>query len=307
MSGSKEAPVRVCDAHCDTLFSLLTSPDRSNDVTLERLKAGGVSVQTMAMYVGAAADIDTIGRRFDGMLQIFERLKEEGWHQLDDPALAKADDPAVMLSIEGCEVFARGLGTIEEYRRKGVRMAAVTWNHVNALGTPHCHDATTGLTVYGLDAVKEMQRLGIAVDISHLNEAGFYDILNKTHQPPMASHSCARALCDHTRNLTDRQLKDLFGAGGFVGINFFPTFLIEKGPCTIDTVIDHIDHMYGLGGEGKVGFGSDFDGIDSKPEGLDNPADFPALIERLRQRGFGQDAVRDIAGEAFIQYFSRIG
>ena len=81
MSGSTEAPVRVCDAHCDTLCSVLTSPDRSNDVTLERLKAGGVSVQTMAMYVGAAADIDTIARRFDGMLQIFERLKEEGWHQ----------------------------------------------------------------------------------------------------------------------------------------------------------------------------------------------------------------------------------
>lgn len=298
--------MRVCDAHCDTLYNLLTSPGKANDVTLERLTAGHVAVQTMAMYVGPAADLDTLDARFAGMFAQLEALKAQGWRQVDDPGDATGDGPHMLLSIEGCEVFARGLHVIRDYRARGVRMAAVTWNHANALGTPHCADAVTGLTEYGLAAVREMQRLHIAVDISHLNEAGVRDILTSTDAPPLASHSCARALCDHTRNLTDGQLRQLFAAGGYVGVNFFPLFLTSQPVCTLDTLIDHIAHMYDVGGAGMVGFGSDFDGIGSKPEGLDNPADFPRLIDRLRARGFSDTDVRDIAGQAFFRYFTRI-
>ena len=114
-------------------------------------------------------------------------------------------------------------------------------------------------------------------------------------------------LRDHPRNLTDRQLKDLFRAGGFVGLNFYPAFLTEEGrPCDIDTLIDHIDHMHQMGGEGMVGFGSDFDGISEKPRGLDNPADFPGLIKGLKARGYSQAQVEDIAGLSFLRYYRRI-
>lgn len=298
--------MRICDAHCDTLYNLQTQPGHENDVTLERLQKGGVSLQTMAMYVGPAAPIEDVEQLFQGMLQHAQRLRQQGWKQVDDPAESIDSEPAFMLSIEGCEIFCRGLSAIAEYRALGVRMAAVTWNHVNCLGTPHCVDATTGLTAYGVQAVREMQRLGIAVDISHLNEAGVDDILNKTDRPPLASHSCARALREHTRNLTDRQLKALFRAGGFVGVNFYPSFLTDQKICTLDTLIDHIDHMYQLGGEGKVGFGSDFDGIESKPQGLETPADYPRLIQRLQERGFSPKDVADIAGESFIRYYTRL-
>lgn len=305
MSETPASP-RVCDAHCDTLYSLLTAPQKPTDVTLERLQQGGVAIQTMAMYVGPAAGLDVIEQRFEGMFDQLEALKQAGWRQVDDPKEVIDAQPHMLLSIEGCEVFARGLSVIADYRARGVRMAAITWNHPNALGTPHCVDATTGLSGYGLNAVREMQRLGIAVDVSHLNEAGFYDILKKTDVPPLASHSCARALRDHTRNLTDGQLRALFGAGGFVGLSFFPMFLTDGPVCTIDTVIDHIQHMYDQGGAGMVGFGSDFDGISTKPEGLDNPGDFPHLIEGLRRRGFDESDVLAIAGGAFIRYFERI-
>ncbi len=304
MSG--DAPVRVCDAHCDTLYAHLTAPGKPTDVTLDRLKQGGVAIQTMAMYVGPAADIDTIDQRFQGMFAQLDALKQAGWKQVDDPKEATANEPHMLLSIEGCEVFARGLSVISDYRARGVRMAAITWNHVNALGTPHCIDATTGLSDYGLTAVKEMQRLKIAVDVSHLNEAGFFDIIKRTDVPPLASHSCARTLRDHSRNLTDEQLRALFRAGGFVGLNFFPLFITDQPVCTLDMLVDHIQHMYDQGGAGMVGFGSDFDGIGTKPQHLDNPADFPNLIERLRARGFSESDVRDIAGEAFIEYFARI-
>ena len=297
--------MRICDAHADTLYNLVTAPGRENDLTMERLKAGGVSLQTLAMYVGPKAELPEVEALFDRMLAAFEDLKRQGWVQAFDPDEAVAGEVKFMLSIEGCEVFERGLETIERYRELGVRMAALTWNHENALGTPHCVNAIDGLKPFGLEAVREMQRLGMAVDVSHLNEGGFYDILNKTDVPPMASHSCCRAIRDHSRNLTDRQLRDLFAAGGFVGLNFYPHFL-TSGPCTPDTLADHYDHMLALGGEGKIGFGSDFDGIETKPEGLDNPEDFPNLLATLRKRGYSEDNVRSIAGEALIDYFKRI-
>ncbi|MDD2428231.1 MAG: dipeptidase [Eubacteriales bacterium] len=297
----------LCDAHCDTLYNLVTKPGEKTDLTMDRLIKGGVNLQTMAMYVGPKATQQEVDLLMDNMLLAFEELKSQGWTQAFDPSEAEEDTVKFMLSIEGCEPFQNGLHAIARFREKGVRMAAIVWNHSNDLATSHLVDATTGLTAFGLKAIKEMQRLGIAPDVSHLNEAGFWDILNKTDRPPVASHSCARALCDHTRNLTDEQLKAMFHAGGWVGVNFFPKFLSSSGHATLDTVVDHIDHMYQVGGAGQVGFGSDFDGIGTKPEGLDNPEDFPGLIQKLRDRGYRDQDVKDIAGQAFINYYKRIG
>lgn len=297
--------MRICDAHADTLYNLVTAPGKKNDLDMDRLISGGVSLQTLAMYVGPKAPLEETEELFNRMLAVFEDLKQQGWVQAFDPGEAEEGKVKFMLSIEGCEVFERGLESIERYRKLGVRMAAVTWNHENALATPHCVNATDGLKPFGLEAVREMQRLKIAVDVSHLNEGGFYDILNKTDIPPMASHSCCRAIKNHSRNLTDDQLKDLFAAGGFVALNFYPHFL-TNGPCTLDTLVDHYDHLLAMGGEGKIGFGSDFDGIEAKPEGLDNPEDFPNLLAALRKRGYSEDNVRSIAGEGMIDYFTRI-
>ncbi len=298
----------LCDTHADTLYRIACDKPENLDVTMKRLEEGGVSLQVLAMFVGEDDNPSHIEKRFEAMLAAYETLKAQGWKQAFDPSEAEEGVVKTMLSIEGCEVFAPGLHTISHYREKGVRMAAVTWNYENALGIPACVNEDQGLKPYGLEAVKEMQRLKIAVDLSHLNIAGFYDILNKTFAPPLASHSCCRKLRDHPRNLTDQQLKDLFKAGGYIGLNFYPAFLVEEcQPCTLNTLVDHIDHMHQLGGEGMVGFGSDFDGISSKPEGLDNPADFPKLIDALRARGYSQKHLEGIAGLSLLEYYERIG
>ena len=145
----------------------------------------------------------------------------------------------------------------------------------------------------------------MAVDVSHLNEAGFYDLLDGI-APLMASHSCARALCNHIRNLTDDQLRQLFRAGGFVGVNFCSDFLSEDGRADVNRVIDHMAHMCDLGGENHVGFGSDFDGIDDWPVGLRHAGQITNLIEGLRRRGFGEELVEKIAGLNFKAYMERI-
>ena len=185
-------------------------------------------------------------------------------------------------------------------------MVALLWNNENKLGQSAKSGSTQGLTDYGVQVVKEMQRLHMAVDTSHLNEAGFYDIFAKTNLPPMASHSCCKTLCDHCRNLSDEQLRLLIREGGYVGINFYPYFLNADGKATLETVVEHIDYICQMGGEKIVGFGSDFDGIDCCPIGLENPADIPAMLSALRKRGYSEATIEDIAGKNLLRYFAML-
>ena len=198
----------LCDTHCDTLYALATRPGQPTDVTMERLQRAGVSLQTLALYVGGSPKQEDVKALFDKMLRVFEHLKEQGWEQAMDPREAEDGKVKVMLSIEGCEILEDGLDTISRWRDRGVRMAAITWNYENALATPAKLNSRDGLKPYGREAIREMARAGIAPDTSHLNEQGFWDIL-EMGIAPVASHSCCRALCSHARNLTDDQLKEL--------------------------------------------------------------------------------------------------
>ena len=294
------------DTHADTLFRLCFpyGENEEMDVTREKLLKGGVSVQVMAMFVGRS-DLKSIRIAFDKMLAKKEEMKAAGFRQVDDLKEAKDGEAAFMLSVEGCDLLDGHGEMIAEWRKQGVRMAALTWNYENCVATPASRDATTGLKPFGREAVREMQRLKMAVDVSHLNEKGFYELL-EMGVIPLASHSCCRKLCDHVRNLTDDQLKALFSAGGYVGVNFYPAFLRRDEKAGIADVCDHVMHMLEMGGEGKIGFGSDFDGIEMKPEGLMGPQDFPKLLDALRRRGLDEKMIRGIAGENLLQYYDRI-
>lgn len=294
------------DTHADTLYRLcFPENDQEMDVTYEKLQKGGVSVQVMAMFVGGSKELPAISLAFQKMLQKKEEMKAAGFRQVFDLKEAKDGEAAFMLSVEGCDLLDGKGERIAEWKKEGVRMAALTWNYENCVATPACMDAYSGLKPFGREAVKEMQRLKMAVDVSHLNEKGFYELLDMGIVP-LASHSCCRALCDHVRNLTDDQLKALFQAGGYVGVNFYPAFLRQDEKAKRSDVCRHILHMLEMGGEGKIGFGSDFDGIEMKPEGLNGPQDFPMLMEDLRKYGLDEKMIRGIAGENLLQYYERI-
>ena len=293
-----------CDTHCDTLYALATRPGAPTDITMDRLQRAGMSLQTMALYVGGSPKQEDVVRLFDNMMRVFSKLREQGWQQAMDPREAEEGKVKVMLSIEGCEILEGGLENVSRWRETGVRMAAITWNYENGLATPAKLNSTDGLKPYGRQAVREMARVGMAPDTSHLNEKGFWDIL-EMGIAPLASHSCCKALCGHCRNLSDEQLKALFAAGGYVGLNFYPWFLSDDGKCTLDTLCDHVIRMLELGGEGMIGFGSDFDGIEEKVPGLDNPLDVPALIAALERRGVTGDILTGIAGKNLLSYYDR--
>jgi membrane dipeptidase len=195
---------------------------------------------------------------------------------------------------------------VDVFRALGVRMAALLWNHENALGFPAKSGSRRGLTPYGLEVVRWMQAAGMAVDTSHLNEAGFWSILGETPVAPLASHSCCKALRDHFRNPTDAQIRALIARGGYIGVNFYPAFLSADGRADADRVAEHIDHLCQLGGAGIVGFGSDFDGIEVPPKDLRHAGEIPNLLEALRRRGYGEEAVAGIAGGNLLRYYDRI-
>ena len=298
----------IADTHSDTLYAMGVqhAPADRLMITPERLRHGGVTLQVFALWTGGKGNKGDVAGIVRAELAQVPGLIAAGLRQVTDPADAKVGEQCFMLSVEGGEVFEPGLHTVQLYRDKGVRMAALLWNNENALGYPAKSGDKRGLTDYGLQVAREMQRVGMAVDVSHLNEAGFYDLFAKTDRPPMASHSCCRALCDHFRNLTDEQLRLMIREGGFVGVNFYPHFLSEDGRADAALVARHIDHICQLGGAEIVGFGSDFDGIETTPDNVRHPGDIPNLLDELRRLGYDDAAIAGIAGENLKRYFARI-
>lgn len=299
----------ICDTHADTLYAmqkLERDPALPLDVTRERLLCTeDVRVQALALFTGVhglQGDEGLIARE----LKALETLKADGFCQITRLEEAEAGVANVLLTVEGGEVFHGGVETVAHFFALGVRIAALVWNHPNQLAYPAVGRDTRGLTPYGYSVVRRMHTLGMAVDVSHLNEQGVRDLLELGGAPLMASHSCARALCDHPRNLTDEQLRAVFAVNGYVGVNFYPPFLHESGHATLDTVIDHIVHLCEVGGEKNVGLGSDFDGIERHPEGLRHAGDVPKLLTRMQERGFSDALVRAVAGENFQAYMNRV-
>lgn len=287
---------KVCDAHCDTLSHLVSGGTLENaTVTPERLAAGGVSLQVFALFA-------TYGRGIEPYEKARRMLSAAG--EFPVPVLTGAlpaalpDAPTGVFSIEGGEILQGSLERFAEFDAAArVRMIALTWNFENEIGHPAKNGPEGGLKPFGLSLVREMNRKGVLCDVSHLNEAGFWNVIEHSTLPPVASHSNARALCEHTRNLTEAQIRAVIEKKGYIGVNFYSAFLANGRAATLEDVYRHVDAILQLGGEDVVGFGSDFDGIDAWPEGLANPADFPALLNFLAARGgYAPEVLEKIAG-----------
>ena len=287
----------IADAHCDTLYEIglcHTAPEKCV-ITRDRLVAGGVGIQTFALFAGKHG---TQGTAYQDGLDMLAAIPQTGVEMLtgplpDDPPEA----PMGILSCEGGEMFEGSLSRFEEFMAKTrLRMVALTWNFENEIGYPAVGGEKKGLKPFGFELVRTMDVAGVRADVSHLNEAGFWDLMEKAELAPIASHSDCRWLCDVPRNLTKEQVRAIIDRKGFIGINFYSDFLRADGPATLDDVVRHIDAICEMGGEHVLGFGSDFDGIESWPEGLGDPTGFPALLDALRRRGYAEQTLRDIAG-----------
>ncbi len=309
----------VVDAHVDTVLALeggrsFTAWGDSGHADLPRLLAGGVRYQVFALFIQpqykperALAQVlhlwDTLERAFAEAGP--ERVRLCTRPEDLTPEAVPPGQLGAVVSIEGGEAVGTDPALVRVLHRLGVRAMGLTWNERNAIADGAGEaDAGGGLTRFGRALVGEMNRLGMIVDVSHLCARSFWDVLATSRRPVIASHSNARAVCDHVRNLDDAQIRALAEAGGVMGMNFYADFL-DHDPARADIarVCDHIDHICDLVGPEHVGLGSDFDGIQRAPTGLGDVSRLPALTEALLARGYGEAALAGILGGNFLRVF----
>ncbi|MFZ5623466.1 MAG: dipeptidase [Gemmatimonadota bacterium] len=294
---------------------------------LERLRQGQVGAQFWSVYV-PGEDRDSgyarvqleqfaIARRIIAMYP--DRLELVTTADGIERAF-RAGKVASLLGMEGGHVLENSLGALRAYYDLGARYMTLTHNVTLDWADAALDSARhNGLTGFGREVVREMNRLGMLVDLSHTSPATMSDALNATEAPVIFSHSGARALVDHPRNVPDSILQRLKDNGGIVMVTFVPAFVSDEvrlweerrqqggadpGPrpkATLAQVADHIEHVREVAGVDHVGIGSDFDGIGEGPEGLEDVSRFPALFAELIRRGWSDDDLRKLAGGNLIR------
>ncbi|HEY0068828.1 MAG TPA: dipeptidase [Chloroflexia bacterium] len=217
---------------------------------------------------------------------------------------------SAILHFEGAEPIDTDLDALEVFYQAGLRSLGLVWSRPNAFAHgvpfkfPHSPDTGPGLTGAGRELVRACNRLGILVDLSHLNEKGFWDVARISDAPLVATHSNAYNLCEFTRNLTDRQLDAIKESDGMVGVNFGVYFLREDGgrdlDTPLDTIVRHVDYLVKRLGIDRVGFGSDFDGA-SVPSELGDAAGLPRLLAALRRSGYDEPSLRKLAHQNWVR------
>ena len=218
----------------------------------------------------------------------------------------KSKKVGIIISIEGGEALEGSLENLEIFYEMGVRSLCPLWNHDNAIGTSAMDNKTnTGLTEFGVRVIKKMNEYGMIVDVSHSSERTFYDIIENINGPLIASHSNSKSLCNHKRNLTDDQLREIKRLGGVVGINFCTDFLSEGKKASIDDIILHIEYIMSLIGEDYVAIGSEFDGIDELPIGITGVESLSVLYEKLLAKNYSEAIANKIFYENAINVLKK--
>ncbi len=196
---------------------------------------------------------------------------------------------SAFLTIEEGGILDGKMERLEALYREGVRLITLTWNYENCIGYPNSRNEKImmkGLKPFGFELISEMNRKGMLIDVSHLSDGGFWDVIKYSKSPVVASHSNARALCSHPRNLSDEMIRVLAGKGGVAGVNFYPYFLNGSERAGVDDLVRHIKHMYQVGGEDFIALGTDFDGFDDGVNEIKHIGQLDVLYQALRKAGF---------------------
>ena len=308
----------IIDAHCDTIAKLSdqnVSINKYGDthVSIEGLKEGCVDIQFFAACICARDINDSPLQTALNLIEAFENMvKKYGdcfypiTKASDIHASKRAGKIGALLAIEGGDALEGKISNLHLVYNMGVRLITLTWNYNNEIGSAAMDTATEwGLTAFGAEVIKEMNRLGMIIDVSHLSEKAFWDVVEVSSPPIIASHSNAKALCNHPRNLDDSQIKAIVEKGGVIGINFYPPFL-SWHKADIHSIVNHIEYIAGLAGVDGVGFGSDFDGVDRLPEGVNGPQNFPDIIDELLRLNYTEESVYKICYGNFFRLMERI-
>lgn len=312
----------ICDCHCDTLTELYNKNaslyENGQHFDIKRQIALGGGLQFCAIYVPTEVFRYQGGLRYtlcllDKYNQEIKKLHENGIDVLqvrtaEDAGNVLKHKAATLLAIEEGGAIDGSLEALRCLYELGVRAMTLTWSNRNDIADGINEEATgSGLTLFGKQVVAEMNRLGMLVDVSHISTAGFWSVIETSTKPIIATHSNAKSLCSHPRNLNDEQIKALAQNGGLAGITFAGQFLEEdwRNAC-IESVHKHIDYMLNLiGNDEHIGFGSDFDGISHPPYNIQGVQDYKPLIEYL-SKYYSDETINKITHQNVINLLQKV-
>ena len=348
----------LLDSHCDTPSQILRLRDLSVDneyahVDFPKLRRGGVDGAFFALYTPASlSETESYiyaSKLLEGVRRVLKFHKDKArLATCRSEAYENQSDGlfSIFLGLENGAAIGESLDRLYEFYDAGVRYVTLCHSRDNQI-CDSCAQGSRwyGLSPFGKEMLRHMNRMGMLVDVSHISDNSFYDVLETSSRPVVATHSCCRALCDHPRNMTDDMIRELASAGGVIQINFYPLFLDGGFKSVLDTsgimsegerieaefiadpasstkraawnwvqeqlmalarpsfrlIADHIDRVVQLVGIDHVGIGSDYDGIEVTPLGMEDISKMPLLLEELRSRGYTESDLSKIASENFFR------
>ncbi len=330
--------MKVVDMHCDTIAGIYQDHVNGGNVSVRqnqmmvdllKMREGDYCLQNFALFTHLG-NIDT--PPFEYCMKLLDTFYSEleahqdligivkSWADIEQNR--KQGRMSALLTIEEGGVCQGELAFLRNFYRLGVRMMTLTWNFPNELAFPNhketladgsvqvAADTVNGLTDTGIAFVREMERLGMIIDVAHLNDAGIWDVFRHTRAPLVASHSNARALASNPRNLTDEMIKSLSQRGGVMGINYYSRFLRDFGPeeariSRISDMVAHMKHIKNVGGIQCIGLGSDFDGISGELE-MGTAAQLPRLADEMERQGFTIGEIEAVFGENVLRVYREV-
>ncbi|MEH6905790.1 dipeptidase [Neobacillus drentensis] len=310
--------MKIIDLHCDALMKLqeakgalryADAPELQTNKT--RLQQGQIKVQCFAIFIEpdikgdqkfqvALEQIDYFYKEVLGKNPDMVHIKD--WADFDD---LKIGQIGAMLTLEGVDPIGNDIAKLHILYQLGVRSVGLTWNQANLAADGAGEPRGAGLTLFGKEIVEFNNEHQILTDVSHLSDKGIWEVIELAKYP-IASHSNARALCNHLRNLTDEQAQAMFAKGGLIHVVYHPPFVKESGEVTIPDLVKHIDHFCALGGVKQIGFGSDFDGIVTFITNLEDASKSQNLINELLKY-YSEDVVRGFAYQNFLDHRPGVG
>lgn len=284
--------LKIFDAHCDVLYKMFLDStihfqeSKKLQVTMSGMKEVNTKIQCFAIYVpttvhpelsfhAALYMVDLFYEKIIGQNPQIKVIKSQA-----DIEKIKADEIGAILTLEGCDSIGKDLLKLKTLLRLGVTSVGLTWNFANHVADGVLEDRAAGLSKFGKEVIGLLNESKTWIDVSHLSEKGFWDII-EWGDYPIASHSNCYSLCPHPRNLRDEQIEALIERDSVIGITFYPPFLSGKSQASLTDILNHLEHVCMLGGEKHVGFGSDFDGIEETVMGLESIRGYTLLVNEL--------------------------
>lgn len=303
------------DMHCDTIYRLHfenksgknTLAKNNLQIDIEKLKKAGALGQFFALFYDSSDKNELLlgETPYEAFMKLYNVYDNE--LNINSDTLGRVltyEDIenntkkgliSSVLTLEGGESVMGSIENLNHMYDLGLRGITLTWNNENEIGYPNkaVNQREFGLKAKGIEIVKEMDRLGMMVDVSHLSDGGFWDVLEHTTKPPIATHSNSRKICDHPRNLTDKMIKALANRGGVTGLNFCSAFLDKSGLCKIEDLVKHSLYIIDKGGEDFLALGSDYDGIGNELE-IEDISKIHLLEDALRKGGLKSSQIEKL-------------